>query len=99
MGDNKCDAAIEAIFEEYSSSVGRDLLQSLLEHAEKHPERDAATAFLHEISQAPPPDICLHSQDVELARPFFLDHAVQITQALLHYSLAAGFARLGLNRS
>ena len=93
MSDLTCDAAIESIFRNSGQSVGQDLLQSLLDHVGNHPEGDAAKDFLDSLNQPPPAGICVSAGDVELARTFFLDYAVQIMQALLHYSLAAGFAR------
>ena len=32
-------------------------------------------------------------EELKTAQDFFVDHSIQIMQALLHYSLAAGFAR------
>ena len=92
MGDPSCDAAINAIFRQ-SSSVGKDLLESLQDHARSGSGSDMAAVFLVEVSQVPPPGIRADAKDVLLARAFFLDYAIQIMQALLHYSLAGGFAR------
>lgn len=92
MDDPICDAAIETVFRE-SSTAGNDLLQSLQDHIANNPHDDAATAFLDEVSRAPPPGLCVDPRDIPIAQAFFLDYAIQIMQALLHYSLAAGFAR------
>ncbi|OCH86022.1 hypothetical protein OBBRIDRAFT_762060 [Obba rivulosa] len=92
QGDPLCDAALAEIFPSSSSSVGKDLLQALETYVAEHPEAGSARAFLDEVSRVPPPDIEVRPEDVELARELFLDNAVQIMQALLHYSLAGGFA-------
>lgn len=92
IGDISCDAAIEAIFWE-SSSTGKDLLESLQEHVKNRSDYDAAAEFLAEVSEVPPTGIRVNAKDVLLARTFFLDYSIQIMQALLHYSLAGGFAR------
>ncbi|EKM56380.1 uncharacterized protein PHACADRAFT_92488 [Phanerochaete carnosa HHB-10118-sp] len=91
MGDISCDNAIEALTQE-SSSTGKDLLETLQEHVKNRSDSNAATDFLVEISQVPPTGIRVNTKDVLLARTFFLDYSVQIMQALLHYSLAGGFA-------
>lgn len=92
VGDPLCDAAVEAIFDEpCREAVGKDLLQSLEECAAGG--NPHAQTFLHCILESPPPDILVSDIDVVEAQSFFLDYAIQIMQALLHYSLAAGFAR------
>ena len=93
QGDPTCDAAIETIFAKSSASIGKDLLKALEQYVAENQSPNSASDFLEEISHLPPVDIRINEQEAELARNFFLDHAVQIMQALLHYSLAAGFAR------
>ena len=53
----------------------------------------AARAFLDDISRVPPPELKATPEDIRRARELFLDNVMQIMQALLHYSLAGGFAR------
>lgn len=93
MGDPLCDAALETLFPTATSSVGKDLLASLEQYVADNPGRNHASVFLDEVSQAPPAGIQASEEQVELGQAFFLDYAIQIMQALLHYSLAAGFAR------
>ncbi|EMD34646.1 hypothetical protein CERSUDRAFT_116818 [Gelatoporia subvermispora B] len=93
QGDPLCDAALEDIFPNSSASVGKDLLEALETYVAAHSEeRSAARAFLDEVSRVPPTDLEVKPEEAELARELFLDNAVQIMQALLHYSLAGGFA-------
>ena len=91
--DSLCDAALETIFPNPSSSVGKDLLASLEEHVAQHPGPNPARDFWAEIHRVPPQSLAVSDDEVTIAQEFFVDHAVQIMQALLHYSLAAGFAR------
>lgn len=83
---------MEAIFDEpHRDGVGKDLLKSLEECAAGGNHH--AQTFLNCILESPPPEILVSDIDVAEAQSFFLDYAIQIMQALLHYSLAAGFAR------
>ena len=93
MGDPLCDAALETLFPTASSSIGKDLLASLEQYVADNPGPNPAREFLDEVSQIPPGIIQVSEEDVEIGQAFFLDYAIQIMQALLHYSLAAGFAR------
>lgn len=93
MGDPACDAALQTIFPSSTSSVGKDLLVALEEYVALNPGPNPASLFLEEVSQTPPGGLEVSEKDVELAQAFFIDYAIQIMQALLHYSLAAGFAR------
>lgn len=98
MGDPLCDAAIDTLFPTATSSVGKDLLASLEQYVADNPGQNHARLFLDEVSQAPPCGIQVSEEEVELGQAFFLDYAIQIMQALLHYSLAAGFARYAIHR-
>lgn len=93
QGDPLCDAALQEMFSSPSSSVGHDLLSSLESYISSHPGPGPAREFLDLVSQAPPTEFVLSEDQVRLAQHFFLDNGVQIMQALLHYSLAGGFAR------
>ncbi|KAI0824901.1 hypothetical protein BC628DRAFT_1376486 [Trametes gibbosa] len=87
-GDPLCDAALRDVFDSASSSVGKELLSTL----EEHSASEAVQAFLNEVHQTPPAGILASDEEVALAQEFFLDNSIQIMQALLHYSLAGGFA-------
>lgn len=88
-GDPLCDRALRDVFGSASSSVGKDLLRTL----EEQTDSEAAQAFLDEVQRAPPAGILASDEEIALAQEFFLDNAIQIMQALLHYSLAGGFSR------
>ncbi|OBZ78280.1 hypothetical protein A0H81_02676 [Grifola frondosa] len=92
LGDPLCDNALEEMFPHPSSTVGKDLLQSLETYVAEHPGLGPASDFLEEVSRLPPYGIKVSPEEAILAQEFFLDHSVQIMQALLHYSLAGGFA-------
>lgn len=91
-GDPLCDEALQAVFPSSSSSVGKDLLASVEQFASDHPECLTVQAFLNEVIQLPPSDVKVHPDDVVLAQQVFLDNSIEIVQALLHFSLAGGFA-------
>ncbi|OJT08286.1 hypothetical protein TRAPUB_825 [Trametes pubescens] len=93
LGDASCDKALRDVFSGPSSSVGKDLLKTLEEHASARSDTsNAAQDFLDEMNQAPPAGILASEEEIVLAQNFFLDNSIQIMQALLHYSLAGGFA-------
>ena len=93
-GDALCDAALREVFSHPSATVGRDLLQSLKDHAASEAGSTTATqAFLEEVHRAPPSGIVATEDEIIIAQELFLDDSVQIMQALLHYSLAGGLAR------
>ncbi|KAL1941846.1 hypothetical protein VTO73DRAFT_6846 [Trametes versicolor] len=93
LGDALCDDALRHVFSGPSSSVGKDLLKTLQEQASaRSGTPNAAHDFLDDISQAPPAGILASKEEIVLAQNFFLDNSIQIMQALLHYSLAGGFA-------
>ncbi|KAI0074961.1 hypothetical protein K474DRAFT_1773585, partial [Panus rudis PR-1116 ss-1] len=100
VNDPLCDSALELVFPIISSSVGKDLLKSLRNHIEESPAgSNAASELFEQINGAPPEDIAVSGSEMELGRTLFLDHAVPILQALLHYSLAAGFASSRITRT
>lgn len=74
-------------------STGKDLLHSVECYANDNPSSSAAAAFLNAVSEPPPSDIQASEEDIAIAQLFFIDHSIQIMQALLYYSLAGGFAR------
>ncbi|KAI0371402.1 hypothetical protein BV20DRAFT_203668 [Pilatotrama ljubarskyi] len=93
VGDPLCDDALRQAFAGPSSSVGKDLLQTLEQRADiQDDQSEAIRTFVDEIHQAPPSGIMATEEEVALAQAFFLDNSIQIMQALLHYSLAGGFA-------
>lgn len=93
MGDPLCDNALHTVFPSSSSSVGKELLACLESFSAQHPDSESVRVFLDEVSQDPPPGLGVTAEQVALAREFFLDNSLQIVQALLHFSLAGGFAR------
>ncbi|KAH9887311.1 hypothetical protein C8Q73DRAFT_260350 [Cubamyces lactineus] len=93
LADPVCDDALRQAFNSPSSSVGRDLLRTLEEFAATSgPNTEAVRAFLNEVQREPPPGLLASEEEVVVAQDFFLDNSIQIMQALLHYSLAGGFA-------
>lgn len=94
--DPLCDEALGILFPGISSSTGVDLFTALKQYTESTSSEDAAWLFYDTFSQIPPPDICVTEEEYKIAVAFFLDHAVQISQALSYYSLAGGFARCNL---
>lgn len=94
--DPLCDEALGILFPGTSSSTGIDLFTALKQHTESTRSEDAAWLFYDTFSQIPPPDLCVTEEEYKVAVAFFLDHAVQISQALSYYSLAGGFARCNL---
>lgn len=102
LGDPLCDDALDYLLTSTtnSSPVGKDLLAWLTDFVEESPgdnhsasNAGAANAFYDEIHSAPPLELQASEEEIKIARAFFLDHAFIIMQSLLHYSLAAGFAR------
>ncbi|KAI8971269.1 hypothetical protein BD414DRAFT_469759 [Trametes punicea] len=93
LSDTSCDQALRQTFNSPSASVGKDLLRSLEERqSTENAQSDAVGQFLDEVYRVPPTGILVSEEDLVLAQEFFLDNSVQIMQALLHYSLAGGFA-------
>ncbi|KZT01853.1 uncharacterized protein LAESUDRAFT_730745 [Laetiporus sulphureus 93-53] len=92
LGDPLCDDALETVFLTSSSSVGKDLLATLERFTAENPEDEPVHRFLEEVRQVPPPAVRVNERDVRLAQQLFLDNSIEIVQALLHYSLAGGFA-------
>ncbi|KAI0062811.1 hypothetical protein BV25DRAFT_1885002 [Artomyces pyxidatus] len=91
-GDPLCDAAVDLLWPNLSTSAGIDLLAALESHVAEHRVEDAAHAFLKAVSRHPPEDICVAESDIHTACEFFLDHALQISQAFMYFSLVGGFA-------
>ncbi|KAI0777333.1 hypothetical protein BD413DRAFT_466892 [Trametes elegans] len=92
-GDSLCDFALRQTFSDPSASVGKDLLRTLQQTVtEGEAHLDAVQEFLNEVQLPPPTGILASEAEVALAQEFFLDNSIQIMQALLHYSLAGGFA-------
>ncbi|KAL4252936.1 Rubber oxygenase Lcp-like protein [Abortiporus biennis] len=93
QGDPLCDAALEVIFPRGSTSTGKDLLEELEQQALRRAEVDPnVKRFYDEVSRPPPSELLVLGEEIRTCRDFFLDNSIQIMQALLHYSLAAGFA-------
>ncbi|KAH9840655.1 uncharacterized protein C8Q71DRAFT_794797 [Rhodofomes roseus] len=90
LGDPVCDDALQTVFSSSASTVRKELLTRLETYAETHPEVDDVHAFLREVSQCSPAGIQVTGREVELA---------QELQALLHYSLAGGFASPRITRT
>ena len=93
LADPVCDHALRQAFNSPSASVGSDLLRTLEFAATSDHEAEAVRAFLDEVQRGPPPGLLASEEEIALAQDFFLDNSIQIMQALLHYSLAGGFAR------
>ncbi|KAF5389394.1 hypothetical protein D9757_004282 [Collybiopsis confluens] len=88
-GDPLCDNALQELFPD-GIFHGSDLFQRL---ESAHTDEGSATArFWDSIHEYPPESIRITEKQVNLARTFFIDHSIQIMQALLYYSLAGGFA-------
>ncbi|KAI0062813.1 hypothetical protein BV25DRAFT_623323 [Artomyces pyxidatus] len=91
-GDPLCDAAVDLLWPNLFTGAGADLLAVLEAHVAEHPVVDAAHVFLKAVSQRPPEDICATESDIRTACEFHLDHILQISQALMYFSLVGGFA-------
>ncbi|KAI9061616.1 hypothetical protein FKP32DRAFT_1575763 [Trametes sanguinea] len=93
LSDVACDAALREAFSCPSSTVGKDLLRSLESLSEDSGmTQSAVQRFLDEVNEEPPEAVRASKEEVIIAQEFFLDNSIQIMQALLHYSLAGGFA-------
>ncbi|KAJ8468478.1 hypothetical protein ONZ51_g9608 [Trametes cubensis] len=92
LADPACDHALRQAFNSPSASVGSDLLRTLEFAATSDHAAEAVRVFLDEVQQEPPPGLLASEEEIALAQDFFLDNSIQIMQALLHYSLAGGFA-------
>ncbi|KAF8508596.1 hypothetical protein BU17DRAFT_56670 [Hysterangium stoloniferum] len=90
-GDPLCDAAIRAMFDSSSSSAGIDLLQRLHTNAAEDPH-GPSQMFLDHVSRQPPDGVAATPEEIGTAQAFFLQHAMAIMEALLHFSLAGGFS-------
>lgn len=93
MGDSLCDDALREVFRTSSSTVGKDLLATLEHYVAANPGNGPVHAFLRQVSQRPSAGIQVSAQEAQLAQELFLDNSIEFSQALLHYSLAGGFAR------
>ncbi|KAL7283948.1 hypothetical protein ACG7TL_001220 [Trametes sanguinea] len=95
LSDDTCDAALREAFDGPSSTVGKDLLRSLENLSqESGMTQGAVQRFLDQVNAEPPEILRVSEEEVTVAQEFFLDNSIQIMQALLHYSLAGGFASL-----
>jgi hypothetical protein len=94
QGDSLCDQAIEELTQQ-SSLTGIDLYAALESHINQHGREPSCSAFQfwESVHQLPPDSIRVDERGLQLGRELFLDNAIQISQALLYYSLAGGFAR------
>lgn len=91
--DSLCDDALGTLFPGSTSSTGVDLFSALEDHVHNDDTQGDARIFYETYTQEPPSDLCVTEEEYTVAVNFFLDHAVQIAQALSYYSLAGGFAR------
>ncbi|THU95363.1 hypothetical protein K435DRAFT_723767 [Dendrothele bispora CBS 962.96] len=92
QSDPLCDAALEELFRN-TSPDGVDLFDRLMTFVTKESDPDATPLrFYASVCELPPPGIRATDEQAEAGRAFFLDHSIQILQALLYYSLAGGFA-------
>ncbi|VDB87859.1 unnamed protein product [Peniophora sp. CBMAI 1063] len=92
--DPPCDATLDILFPDQTSSVGVDLLgklQSSCSDSLAAPTGDPAHE-LYDSLRNPPHDLCATPEDIALASDLFLDYAAQIAQSLAFFSLAGGFA-------
>ena len=86
MSDPLADAALSAIME-HGRVEGMDLFASLSQH-----DSDPRVQALLTSACNVPPDIAASPTQIMEAQAFFARHAVQISMALLYFSLAGGFA-------
>ncbi|OSD02630.1 hypothetical protein PYCCODRAFT_328980 [Trametes coccinea BRFM310] len=93
LSDDTCDAALREAFTGPSSTVGKDLLGSLASLSQESGRTQSSVQrFLDHVNAEPPETLRVSEEEVTVAQEFFLDNSIQIMQALLHYSLAGGFA-------
>lgn len=74
------------------SAAGVDLLTALEDTAKSNPSGSSAS-FLKDIMNPLPEEIAVTIEDLERGMEFFVKNSVGITQSLMHFSLAGGFAR------
>ncbi|KAI0674649.1 hypothetical protein C8Q78DRAFT_967687 [Trametes maxima] len=92
LSDPLCDRALKEAFSNPSDSVGKDLLRFIEGLGDEEGTYEMIRQFADEVQQPPPAGIRVTEEDVLIAQNFFPDNSIQIMQALLHYSLAGGFA-------
>ncbi|KAF5370813.1 hypothetical protein D9758_001860 [Tetrapyrgos nigripes] len=92
QSDPLCDDALKCLFDNTSPN-GVDLFDRLVACVGKEEDPNSALGrFYASVCEVPPPGIRATDVQVEMGRAFFIDHSIQILQALLYYSLAGGFA-------
>ncbi|KAF9263419.1 hypothetical protein L218DRAFT_865226 [Marasmius fiardii PR-910] len=94
-GDPLCDAALVHLLSDSSSVDGIDMyhrLQAFVVKLDAHDNASPVSTFWKSITDVPPSDIRVTDEEFERARALFLDNSVQISQSLLYFSLAGGFA-------
>ncbi|KAL0570507.1 hypothetical protein V5O48_011453 [Marasmius crinis-equi] len=93
-GDPLCDAALVHLLSD-TTPVGMDMydrLQTFVTKLDAHDNASPAITFWRSITEIPPNDIRVTDDQFERGRALFLDHSIQISQSLLYFSLAGGFA-------
>jgi hypothetical protein len=96
-GDEICDRALEEAFPKGSvQSVGVDLLGAIEAQAASNPS-GACAGFVNETRNPLPPDIAVGTDVMDAGTEFFVAKSTGILQALMHFSLAGGFARWAQN--
>ncbi|KAH8827349.1 hypothetical protein DL96DRAFT_1606406 [Flagelloscypha sp. PMI_526] len=94
-GDPLCDEALREMFSSgIAGPAGKDLYDFLETYvaAKKHDANSPSVKFWNHIHDLPPAGAQVTDDETLVAQRFYLDCSLQITQGLLYYTLAGGFA-------
>ncbi|QRW05464.1 transmembrane protein [Ceratobasidium sp. AG-Ba] len=96
LADPYCDAALVDTFPSATSSTGIDLLESVQHQASKGP--GPARDFIEHVNSPPPESIRAPHVQILRGQAFFYKYSAPILAALMHFSLAGGFASARITR-
>ncbi|KAG9104874.1 hypothetical protein FRC06_006699 [Ceratobasidium sp. 370] len=96
VADPYCDDALRETFPSASASTGVDLLESVERQAAQGP--GPARDFMEHVTSLPPENIRVSRAQILRAQTFFYTYSAPILAALMHFSLAGGFASARITR-
>ncbi|KAG9095452.1 hypothetical protein FS749_010412, partial [Ceratobasidium sp. UAMH 11750] len=96
IADPYCDDALRETFPSANSSTGIDLLGSVERQAAQGP--GPARDFMNHVTSLPPENIRASHAQILRAQTFFYTYYAPILAALMHFSLAGGFASARITR-
>jgi hypothetical protein len=91
IADSYCDEALRETFPSPSSSTGVDLLECIERQASQGP--GPARDFMDHVTSMPPEAVRASDAQILRGQAFFYTYSAPILAALMHFSLAGGFAR------